>query len=98
MANRITEEQIQEINEIYHATRNKSLTARTVGVSVASVNKYIKDDYIPIAERMIYTFDKEVKGIDNQILRFCSEGAVLDLFNLTEEEEADMIELQKEIM
>lgn len=96
---RITEEQIQEINEIYHATHNKSLTARTVGVSVASVNKYIKENYIPIAERMTYTFDKEVKGIDRQILlQFSSEGAILDLFNITEEERADMIELQKEIM
>lgn len=95
---RITEEQIQEINEIYHATHNKSLTARTVGVSVASVNKYIKEDYIPIAERMTYTFDKEVKGIDSQKLQFYSEKAILDLFNITEEERADMIELQKEIM
>lgn len=95
---RITEEQIQEINEIYYATHNKSLTARTVGVSVASVNKYIKENYIPIAERMTYTFDKEVKGIDSQKLRFCSEAAILDLFNITEEERADMLELQKEIM
>ena len=47
---------------------------------------------------MTYTFDKEVKGIDSQKLQFYSEKATLDLFNITEEERADMIELQKEIM
>ena len=42
---RITQEQIEQINELYLVHKNKSLVARLVGVSVASVNKYLIPGY-----------------------------------------------------
>lgn len=98
---RITEEQIQEINEVYYRTKNKSQTAREVGVSVASVNKYLIPNFVPAAQRITYTFDKEPTGsyrwiqellkAENPIKEFCAG------YELSEDEWTDLKSLQEEI-
>lgn len=98
---RITEEQIKEINEVYARTGNKSQTAREVGVSVASVNKYLIPNYVPEAQRVVYEFDKEPTGCyawieellkaENPIKAFCAG------YELSEEEWEDLRSLQEEI-
>lgn len=72
MANRITEEQKIQINELYYENHNKSLTARTLGISVASVNKYLITNYVPIAER---------KKIEYNIIPTGSENFIQAVFN-----------------
>ena len=45
MAKKITDEQIELINEVYFQCKVKTQTAKIVGVSVASVTKYLIDGY-----------------------------------------------------
>lgn len=95
MAARITPEQIEQINEVYAQCGVKTKTAKIVGVSVASVTKYLIDGYIPKADRTVYTFDKEPNPISS--LEIFLENFE-DLMNLSKEEWEDLKELQKEIM
>lgn len=98
---KITQEQIEQINEIYYETHNKALTARTVGVSAASVNKYIQDDYVPKAQREVSNFDKEATGSEQFIRDLVSSdsplAALFEALSLSSEEWADLKELVKEI-
>lgn len=105
---RITPEQIEQINELYAELKNKSAVARKVGVSVASVNKYLIDDYVPKVQRIsIPVFDEDC-GFDNfedflndLSKRFCDyvdEAIYEELLKnceLTEEEWVELEELQK---
>lgn len=56
MARRITTEQIEQINELYAENKNKALTARLLGISTASVSKYIVPNYICKADRVVEVF------------------------------------------
>lgn len=98
---RITEEQIEQINEVYRQTRNKALTARTVGVSAATVNKYLRDDYVPKDQRVETEFQGEEKGSQEFINKLVSSvNPIAEFFAalaLTDDEWADMKELSKEI-
>ena len=68
MANRIiTEEQKVQINELYYENHNKALTARTLGISPASVTKYLIEGYVPIAQREEIHYDIAIHGADNFI-------------------------------
>lgn len=98
---KITQEQIEQINEVYYETHNKALTARTVGVSAASVNKYIQDDYVPKSQREVNDFNKEATGSDNFIQNLVDNdnplAALFNALSLSSEEWADLKELAKEI-
>lgn len=100
MANRITPEQIEQINEVYFQTKNKALTARTVGVSAASVSKYIVADYVPKSQRIVKETNFTCAGVDNFIEQI-KTGDVIEMFckgfELTEDEWAGLKELQKEV-
>ena len=101
MANRITPEQIEQINEVYCACGNKSLTAKTIGVSVASVTKYLIKEYVPRALRSEAVFDEEIPGgktLIDQLTSCDNVGELLStVYCLTEQEKAELHELQKEI-
>lgn len=98
---RITAEQIEQINEVYYETHNKALTARTVGVSAATVSRYIQSDYVPKAQRQESNFDKEAVGSDNFIKNLIEDdnplAALFNALSLSSEEWADLKELAKEI-
>ena len=98
---KITEEQIQEINEVFYRTGNKSQTAREVGVSVASVNKYLIKDYVPVAQRVVHEFDKEPTGSWGFVKQLRESENPFETFSksyeLSEEEWEDLRELQKEV-
>lgn len=93
MANRISPQKIEEINEVYAQCGVKTKTAKIVGVSVASVSKYLIEGYIPKAARVVYEFTKEPKPITDL-------KSFLDNLNsitkLTNEEWEDMQKLQRE--
>ena len=67
MANRITDEQKIQINELYAENHNKSLTARILKISPASVSKYIIPDYIPKAQRTLITSVAQPTGCNDFI-------------------------------
>lgn len=104
MANRITEEQKELINELYAQIGVKTRVAEMVGCSVASVNKYLIPNYVPKADRVKIVFEGEPIGCEEMIKRFYDltekwgkgEG-MIKLFSLTPEEQADLEVLRKEI-
>lgn len=100
---KITPEMIEQINEIYAECGVKTQTAKRVGVSVASVNKYLIDGYVPIAQRQVVKCDIEIPGIEEfteKFVKAVEDGVLRELWEnvltLSEEEKEELIELQKE--
>lgn len=98
---RITPEQIEQINEVYAECGVKSRTAKIVGVSVASVNKYLIDGYVPKAQREQIIFEvKSELNCESFLARLAkAEDKFQEFFNafeLSEEEKTALAALQKE--
>lgn len=104
MAQRITPEKIEQINELYLKLGVKKRVAEIVGCSPSTVSKYIIEGYVSKESRPTYTFEGTVghfgtqatvdflNTVDYPISRICS------MCILTDEEKADLIELQKEVI
>ena len=93
---RITQEQIEQINELYLVHKNKSLVARLVGVSVASVNKYLIPGYAGKDSVEVDTDFDESKIIGPA--EYETWQSFLDGCRLTAEEWAMLKELQNEVL
>ena len=93
---RITQEQIEQINELYLVHKNKSLVARLVGVSVASVNKYLIPGYAGKDSVEVDTDFDESKIISPA--EYETWQSFLDGCRLTPEEWAMLKELQNEVL
>lgn len=57
MANKVTNEDILRINEIYYKTKVYAETARQTGFSASTVKKYIIPNWAPVASENIVRFD-----------------------------------------
>ena len=57
MANKVTNEDILRINEIYYKTKVYAETARQTGFSASTVKKYIIPGWEPVASENIIRFD-----------------------------------------
>ena len=57
MANKVTNEDILRINEIYYKTKVYAETARQTGFSASTVKKYIIPGWVPVASENIIRFD-----------------------------------------
>lgn len=99
MANKVTQENIIEMNEIYLKVGTYAETARRTGFSAATVKKYILPDYISKAAIVITNlfsldqvpaFDKE-KFID-------VDFSINNLYRMTDEEKEEIKELWKEML
>ena len=99
MANKVTQENIIEMNEIYLKCGTYAETARRTGFSASTVKKYIIPNYIS-KEAIVITnlfsiedvpaFDKaKFVGID-----FSADA----LYQMTEEEKKEIEELWKEML
>ena len=96
MATRITPEQIEEINEVYVELGVKAQVARKMGISPSTVSRYIIPDYVPKSIRVTSHCEVETSF---PIELFMGEyGQMGQLCVLSEEEKAELIELQKEVM
>ena len=96
---RITPEIVEQINELYYNLKVKKKVAEIIGCSSATVSKYIQYDYIPKSKRSIQTFSIPI-GTSDYLIPLISGAAAPALCRiclLSEEEKADLIELQKEI-
>lgn len=99
MANRVTQENIIEMNEIYLKVGTYAETARRTGFSASTVKKYIIPNYIS-KEAIVITnsfsldqvpiFDKE-KFIN---LNFSDDN----LYRMSDEEKEEIKELWKEML
>ena len=98
---RITEEMKVQINELYHRLGVKAQVARELGISAASVTRYLIPNYIPIAFRNVIECnavpsipEEFIAKIETAIDR---ANAFTCLTCMTKEEEEELKELRKEI-
>lgn len=100
MASRITEEQKLEINKLYYEIGVKSRVAKIMGISAASVSKYITPGWKPEEERSIKKFEGEVPGPKEFIEGFLAAENKQDYFwnarLLSKEEWLEVEEMQRE--
>lgn len=96
MARKITDEDIEKINELYYELKVKTQVAKIVGCSAATVSKYIIPNYIPKSQRV------EAPPFDeSKITGPKHYDSWADFFAnciLTDEEWTDMREIQKGVM
>lgn len=93
----ISEEVKVQINELYAEIGVKSRVAKMLGISPASVTKYLIPNYIPIAKRNIKTFDGELAGPQEFIARLLEDSEYFQTCKLlTKEEEEELRIMQKE--
>ena len=99
MAKKITDEQKEQINELYFENKNKSLTARLLGISPASVTRYIVPNYIPKDQRVVEVFNGRPNIISMDKIASFDGAAHLGYFltHMTEDEKKHIEQLQKEI-
>ncbi len=103
MANKVTENDIIRMNELYLEHKTYAAVSRIVGFSASTVKKYIQKDYVSEKDRKIKKFDKVIYHIkDNP-----NKDEILNVFKkrnwnllsvLSTEEEKEIKELQKEIL
>ena len=86
MAKRITDEQKTQINELYSKYKNKTKVAKEMGISIASVNKYIITDK-PKEEK------KDTKRYVKQEMKDPKDFDFIDLVWLVDNEQEEMREL-----
>lgn len=104
MGKRIDEETIILINEIFLETGVKSKTAKVVGVSPATVSKYLIEGYVSQKEKKPL-FDKrtiQCRSADFLINKIKEEEknyiqSLCDICLLTVQEKEELLELQKGI-
>lgn len=96
MAKRITEDQIQDINELYFELGIKKRVAEIIGCSPSTVSKYIIPGYIPKSQRV------EAPPFDESKITGPTHYNSWDEFFqsciLTDEEWEEMREIQKGVM
>lgn len=98
---RITEEMKVQINELYYVIRVKAEVARQLGISAASVTRYLIPNYVPIAKRTTISCDVDpavpinfidaIKNADDRAAVFA------ELTKLTATEVESLNDLRKEI-
>lgn len=96
MANKVTNEDILRINELYFQYKKYAEVARQTGFSASTVKKYVIKDWVPVEVENIIRFDL------SQLPKFST-----DLFTgvqnfgslcvLSEEEKKELKELWKEL-
>ncbi len=94
---KITEEMKVQINELYYRLGVKAQVARELGISAASVTRYLIPNYVPLASREVINCDA-APVIPIDFINAIYDGAdFTEMTKLTETELADMEELRKEI-
>lgn len=95
MANKVTDEEIILINELYLEIGVKTKVAEIVGRSASTVSKYIISGYVSQKEQ------KEIPSFDMSLIKEVSYSSFEDFAlacRLSDEEWVEMREMQKEIM
>lgn len=96
---KITDEVIEQINELYCEIGIKSQVAKALGISASTVSKYIIEGYIPKADRVIEEFSGRPGIISTDKINSFDGAANIGYFftHIIEDEKEDMEKLQKEI-
>ena len=96
MANKVTQENIVEINEIYLKVGTYAETARRTGFAASTVKKYIIPNYVSKENISIKKFEGTPAEVDPKIFIYTENWG--DLCELTSEERVELEELRKELI
>lgn len=97
MANRVTNEDIARINELYYKYKTYAEVARQTGFAASTVKKYIIPGWEPVSNRDVKKFEmKELPEMDLSIFRGVDNYGALCV--LTTDEEKEVRELWKELV
>jgi predicted transcriptional regulator len=98
MAKAIDTEMIVQINELYKKIGTYAGVAREIGISATTVRKYVRDDYVAIADMKIKRADigecRKIIENYNLTAEILADPLLLEL---TDEEYEGMKELWEEI-
>lgn len=94
---RITEEMKVQINELYYQLGVKAQVARELGISAASVTRYLIPNYTPQSLRRQITCDAEPSSPAAFIEQLKGGEQFSELTKLTAAEQIELEELRKEI-
>ena len=96
MAKKVTDADIELINELYLELGVKARVAEKTDFSASTVSKYIIKGYVSKRDRVEVTFDiTKITGPDKNLM---SWQGLADSCKLSDEEWAELKEMQKEIM
>lgn len=97
MANKVTNEDILRINELYFQYKNYSEVARQTGFSASTVKKYVDKNWNPpVAESIKFNLDS-LPHFDKALEVFKNYEDYGLMCGLSEQEEDEIRELWKEI-
>lgn len=96
---KITDEVIEQINELYCEIGIKSHVAKALGISASTVSKYIIPNYIRKADRVVEVFSGRPSIISMDKIASFNGAAHLGYFltHIMDDEREDMEKLQKGI-
>ena len=98
MANRVTSEDILRMNEIYYKTHVFAEVARQTGFSASTVRKYVDVNWKPVVSEKIIIFNmNDIPDFKEAVKCFRGVDNYGDLCVLSEEENAEIKELWKEL-
>ena len=99
MGKKISDEMIEQINELYLEIGVKSRVAKQLGISPSSVSKYIIEGYVRKADRVIEKFTGRPSIISVDKIASFDGAAHLGYFltHIMDDEKEDMEKLQKGI-
>lgn len=96
MANKVTNEDILRINEIYYKTHTYAETARQTGFAASTVKKYIIPNWAPIAVETIKRFNlNDLPEFNTAVFKGITNYG--NLCTLVEYEKAEIEELWREM-
>ena len=98
MANKVTNEDILRINEIYYKTKVYAETARQTGFSAGTVKKYVIPGWQPVVTENIQKFDlAQLPDFQKAVEIFRGISNYGNLCVLTAYEQDEIKELWKEL-
>lgn len=98
MANKVTNEDIVRINELYYKHKTYAEVARQTGFSASTVKKYVTPGWTPVVVENIQKFDLEqMPDYEEAVKLFRDVHNYGSLCVLTSYEEEEIRELWKEL-
>lgn len=97
MATKITTDMIKQINELYVKYKTYAAVAREMGIAASTVKKYVYQGYQTLSQAERKTFNPLTDLPEFSIDMFINCDNFGSLCVLSEEEAAEIIELQREI-
>ena len=98
MANKVTNEDVLRINELYYKHKTYAEVARQTGFSASTVKKYVIPGWAPVDEGKFVRFDiNSLPDFRKTVRKFCGVENYGDLCVLTSYEKVEIEQLWEEL-